>query len=77
VRVTLQWHHYARVWVITSASTLPPPCEASLSWRMSDFRFNNLLGAPYRGGTLLLQDNWLFSPVGNRVTRVRARPGGA
>ena len=41
---------------------------------MSDFRFANLLGAPYRGGTLLLHDNWLFSPVGNRVTRVRAWP---
>ena len=43
---------------------------------MADFSFSNLLGAPYRGGTLLLQDNWLFSPVGNRVTRVRALPGG-
>ena len=43
---------------------------------MADFRFANLLGTPYRGGTLLLQDNWLFSPVGNRVTRVRALPGG-
>ena len=38
-----------------------------------DFRFSNLLGAPYRGGTLLLHGNTLLSPVGNRVTQARAR----
>ncbi len=36
-----------------------------------DFRFSNLLGAPYRGGTLLLHENTLLSPVGNRVTQAR------
>ena len=38
-----------------------------------DFRFSNLLGAPYRGGTLLLHGNTLLSPVGNRVTQARPR----
>lgn len=38
-----------------------------------DYQFSNLLGAPYRGGTLLLQGNTLLSPVGNRVTQARAR----
>ena len=41
-----------------------------------DFRFSNLLGAPYRGGTLLLHGNTLLSPVGNRVTQARALGGG-
>ena len=36
-----------------------------------DYRFSNLLGAPYRGGSLLLHEDALYSPVGNRVTRVR------
>jgi hypothetical protein len=40
---------------------------------MADFRFANLLGAPYRGGTLLLHGNTLLSPVGNRVTQARSR----
>ena len=35
-----------------------------------NYRFSNLLGAPYRGGTLLLHGDVLLSPVGNRVTEV-------
>ncbi|GLI62923.1 nucleolar protein, component of the U3 processome [Volvox africanus] len=35
-----------------------------------DFVFNNLLGAPYRGGTLLIHNNELLTPVGNRVGQV-------
>nr|BCL66081.1 nucleolar protein, component of the U3 processome [Volvox africanus] len=35
-----------------------------------DFVFNNLLGAPYRGGTLLIYNNELLTPVGNRVGQV-------
>ena len=36
-----------------------------------DFKFSSLLGAPYRGGNLLIHDNELLTPVGNRVTQVR------
>ena len=36
-----------------------------------DFRFTNLLGAPYRGGNLLLHGTELISAVGNRVSVVR------
>lgn len=35
-----------------------------------NFVFSNLLGAPYRGGTLLIHDNQLLTPVGNRVGQV-------
>ena len=35
-----------------------------------DFRFANLMGAPYRGGNLLLAGTELLSPVGNRVSQV-------
>ncbi|GLC52693.1 hypothetical protein PLESTB_000658000 [Pleodorina starrii] len=35
-----------------------------------NFAFNNLLGAPYRGGTLLIHNNELLTPVGNRVGQV-------
>jgi hypothetical protein len=35
-----------------------------------NYRFSNLLGAPYRGGTLLIHDNELLTPVGNRVGQV-------
>ena len=38
---------------------------------MADYRFSNLLGAPYRGGTLLLHENTLVTPVGNRVSQAR------
>ena len=40
-----------------------------------NFRFSNLLGAPYRGGNLLIHENELLTPVGNRVTQVGRRPG--
>ena len=37
-----------------------------------NFRFTNLLGAPYRGGTILLsKGDSLLAPVGNRVNEVR------
>ena len=36
-----------------------------------DYRFAALLGAPYRGGNLLIHGNELLTPVGNRVTQVR------
>ncbi|PRW59321.1 periodic tryptophan 2-like protein [Chlorella sorokiniana] len=35
-----------------------------------DYRFAALLGAPYRGGNLLIHDNELLTPVGNRVTQI-------
>jgi len=36
-----------------------------------NFAFNSLLGAPYRGGSLVMQGDTLLSPVGNRVAQVR------
>ena len=42
-----------------------------------NFRFTNLLGAPYRGGTILLsKGDSLLAPVGNRVNEVRAESKG-
>jgi periodic tryptophan protein 2 len=35
-----------------------------------NYQFANLLGAPYRGGNLLLHGPELLSPVGNRVSQV-------
>lgn len=36
-----------------------------------NFKFSNLLGAPYRGGNLLVTgENELLTPVGNRVSQV-------
>ncbi|GMH38361.1 hypothetical protein BSKO_06245 [Bryopsis sp. KO-2023] len=32
-----------------------------------NYKFSNLLGAPYRGGTILLNGHELLSPVGNRA----------
>ena len=41
-----------------------------------NFRFTNLLGAPYRGGTILLsKGDSLLAPVGNRVNEVRSCRG--
>jgi hypothetical protein len=37
-----------------------------------NFQFSNLLGAPYRGGNLVIHNNELLTPVGNRVGQVRA-----
>ena len=37
-----------------------------------EFRFANLMGAPYRGGNLLIVGSELLSPVGNRVSQVQA-----
>jgi periodic tryptophan protein 2 len=36
-----------------------------------NFAFSNLLGAPYRGGTLLIHGSELLTSVGNRVGQVR------
>lgn len=36
-----------------------------------NYKFVNLLGAPYRGGNLLLHGTELLSAVGNRVSEVR------
>ena len=36
-----------------------------------NFKFSNLLGAPYRGGNLVVSGNDLLTPVGNRVGQVR------
>ncbi|KAK8921493.1 hypothetical protein KSP39_PZI020330 [Platanthera zijinensis] len=33
-----------------------------------NFRFQNILGAPYRGGNAVISDYSLLSPVGNRVS---------
>ena len=35
-----------------------------------EYKFASLLGAPYRGGTLLIHENELLTPVGNRVTQI-------
>ena len=35
-----------------------------------DYKFANLLGAPYRGGNLILRGTELLSAVGNRVSVV-------
>ena len=35
-----------------------------------DFKFANLMGAPYRGGNIVLAGTELLSPVGNRVSQV-------
>jgi hypothetical protein len=35
-----------------------------------NFKFQRLLGAPYRGGNALFWENELFTPAGNRVNRV-------
>jgi periodic tryptophan protein 2 len=35
-----------------------------------NFKFTSLLGAPYRGGTLLIHDNQLLAPAGNRINQV-------
>jgi periodic tryptophan protein 2 len=42
-----------------------------------DYKFSNLLGAPYRGGDLLLHGTTLLSPTGNRVSQVRHIPSAA
>lgn len=38
-----------------------------------NFKFANLLGAPYRGGNLILHGSQLLTPVGNRVSEVSQR----
>ncbi|KDD74153.1 hypothetical protein H632_c1526p0, partial [Helicosporidium sp. ATCC 50920] len=35
-----------------------------------NYEFDLLMGAPYRGGTLLMHDKELLSPHGNRVTQI-------
>lgn len=35
-----------------------------------NYKFANLLGAPYRGGNLVIQGSELLSAVGNRVSVV-------
>lgn len=32
-----------------------------------NYKFSNLLGASYRGGSVILRENELVSPVGNRL----------
>ncbi len=36
-----------------------------------DYSFAALMGAPYRGGSLVMHDDVLLSAAGNRVTEVR------
>jgi periodic tryptophan protein 2 len=38
-----------------------------------NYTFANLLGAPYRGGSLLLRGDTLLCPAGNRVREVALR----
>jgi hypothetical protein len=40
-----------------------------------NYKFSSLLGAPYRGGNLVIHDNELLTPVGNRITQVRPARG--
>ena len=37
---------------------------------MSHYRFDNLLGAPYRGGNLCVRGTKLLTSIGNRVSEV-------
>ena len=37
---------------------------------MSHYRFDNLLGAPYRGGNLCVRGTKLLNSIGNRVSEV-------
>lgn len=37
---------------------------------MAHYRFDNLLGAPYRGGNLCVRGTKLLTSIGNRVTEV-------
>ena len=43
----------------------------SLRGTTMDFKFANLMGAPYRGGNIVLAGTELLSPVGNRVSQVQ------
>ena len=36
-----------------------------------DYTFQNLLGAPYKGGSVVMTGDTLLAPVGNRVSQVR------
>ena len=36
-----------------------------------DYKFQNLLGAPYKGGSVAMTGDTLLTPVGNRVSQVR------
>ena len=36
-----------------------------------NYKFSNLLGAPYRGGNLLIHENYLFYSFGNLISVVR------
>lgn len=38
-----------------------------------NYTFTNLLGAPYRGGSILIQDDTLLCPAGNRIREVDLR----
>lgn len=37
-----------------------------------NFQFQNVMGAPYRGGSLIIHGSELLSPIGNRVSQARA-----
>ena len=39
-----------------------------------EYKFSSLLGAPYRGGNLVIHGDELLTPVGNRVSLVRRPP---
>jgi hypothetical protein len=47
-------------------------CIAALSQEMN-FTFSNILGSPYRGGSLLLHGDTLICPAGNRIREVSLR----
>jgi hypothetical protein len=47
-------------------------CVAALPQEMN-FTFSNILGSPYRGGSLVLHGDTLICPAGNRVREVSLR----
>ena len=55
-----------------TAKRLPLPTQFQDGMSI-DFAFQNLIGAPYRGGAVCMFHDTLLTPVGNRVSQVRHR----
>jgi hypothetical protein len=66
--------HSDNTQALTSVFTHPKvtACAAALFQEMN-FTFSNILGSPYRGGSLVLHGDTLICPAGNRVREVSLR----
>lgn len=62
---------------LTEAVRNKRPLDSATSNSNMEYRFQNLLGAPYRGGSLVMHERELLSPVGNRVLQVQTGCSGA